>query len=129
MLTNPGVVLLRLHLFGMQAFVLGRCIEVTGTGTGHKSNFLSHQIILVALDSLALCPQVGKHFVDAVLIDDAHALVGHAQPHIAFLGFDPESLELQVRQKAPTSSVFGMGNVVAALRALPGDLADLGHGL
>ncbi|VUX54893.1 conserved protein of unknown function [uncultured Woeseiaceae bacterium] len=64
-----------------------------------------------------------------MLVDDAEALVGHAQPNIAFLGFDPEALELQVRQKAPTRSVVGMGNIIAALRALPCDLADLGHEL
>jgi len=64
-----------------------------------------------------------------MLIDDAQAFVGNAQPNVALLGFDPESLELQVRQKAPTSFVVGMGNVVAALRTLPGDLADLGHEL
>ena len=55
--------------------------------------------------------------------------MGHAQPNIALLGFDPESLVLQVRQKAPTGLVMGMGYVVAALRALPGDLADLRHEL
>ncbi len=37
-----GVILPGLHLFRMQAFVLGCRIEVTGTGTGHKSDFVSH---------------------------------------------------------------------------------------
>ncbi len=64
-----------------------------------------------------------------MLVDDAQAFVRNAQPNIALLGFDPESLVLQVRQKAPSSLVMGMGNVVAALRALPGDLADLRHEL
>jgi hypothetical protein len=57
-LTRLGVVLLGLHLFRMQAFVLGCRIEVTGTGTGHKSDFVSHWIILPGLDALALLTQV-----------------------------------------------------------------------
>ncbi len=62
----------------MQAFVLGCRIEVTGTGTGHKSDFVSHSIVLPALEALALGTKVGEHFVDAVLIDDAQAFVGNA---------------------------------------------------
>jgi hypothetical protein len=73
--------------------------------------------------------QISQHLVDAVLVYDAESLVGNAQPHVTFLGFDPESLGLKVRQKTPTSLVMGMGNIVAALRALPGDLADLRHEL
>ena len=65
------VVLPGLHLFRMQAFVLGCRIEVSGTGGGVKSDFFAHQIILPVLDSLALRTQVGEHLVDAVLVDDA----------------------------------------------------------
>jgi hypothetical protein len=37
-----GIVLLGLHLFRMQPFVLGGCVEVTGTGTGDESDFFTH---------------------------------------------------------------------------------------
>ncbi len=77
----------------------------------------------------AVGAQVSDDFLDAVLIDDTNALVRDAQTNEAFLGFEPESLVLQIRQKATTSSVVGVGNVIAAHRALPSHLANLGHDL
>jgi hypothetical protein len=114
-LASLRIVLLGLHLFRVQAFVLARGVEVAGTGA--------------VLWALTLRAQVGEYFVDAVLVDDAQTLVGHAQPNVALLGFDPETLGLQVRQEPPAGFVMGMGNVIAALRAFPCDLADLRHGV
>jgi len=86
-------------------------------------------LVLPALDFLTLGAQVCQHFVDAVLVDDSKSLVSDAQADVTLLGLDPESLVLQVRQKPAPRFVVGMGNVVAALRALPGNLADLRHEL
>jgi hypothetical protein len=131
-LASLRIVLLGLHLFRVQAFVLARGVEVAGTGARNQPDFLSvgsHPLILPVLWALTLRAQVGEYFVDAVLVDDAQTLVGHAQPNVALLGFDPETLGLQVRQEPPAGFVMGMGNVIAALRAFPCDLADLRHGV
>ena len=71
--------------------------------------------------------QVGNDLIDTVLVDDTQTLVLDAQTYVALLGLDPESLVLQVRQEPTTSSVFCVGNVIAAHRALPSHLANLGH--
>ena len=64
-----------------------------------------------------------------MLVDDANALVRDTQSHIALLGFQPETLALQIRQKAATRLIVCVRNVVAAHRAFPGHLANLGHWL
>ncbi len=45
MLTYLGIKLLDLHLASHGAFVLGRGVEVAGSGTGHESNFIAHDIL------------------------------------------------------------------------------------
>jgi hypothetical protein len=47
-LARPGIILPGFHLFRMQSFVLGCRVKVTGSGTGDKSDFLSHLLILSA---------------------------------------------------------------------------------
>jgi hypothetical protein len=74
-----------------------------------------------------LLAHVRKNLVNAVLVDDAQSFVRYAQAHETLLGFDPESFELQIGQKAPPRSVIGMRHIIAALRALPGDLTNPGH--
>jgi len=40
-------------------------------------------------DPLPLGAEVGDDLVDAVLVDDPKSLVGHPQPDVALLGFEP----------------------------------------
>ena len=78
--TDRRIVLLRLHLFRMQLFVFRSRVKVTGASTGNETDFfaicLSHCPVL--LDALTLLAQVRNDFVDAVLVDDSHALHGDA---------------------------------------------------
>ena len=85
MLPCFGIIFLGLHLFRMQTLVLGCCIEVSGTGTRNKSDFFSHELILGPLVALALSLDIRQDLFDAVLVDDPHALVRHAQPNITLL--------------------------------------------
>src|SRR5210317_2064330 len=83
-------------------------------------------MLLLALD--AALAHVGDDRVDAVFVDNAHALGGQAQLEPAILGFDPELVRVQVGQKAATCAVVGVRHVVSANRFLTGYLADPGHG-
>ena len=82
---------------------------------------------MLRLDALSFLTHVGKDFVDAVLVDDTNALVRDAQTNEALLGFEPESLVLQIGQKATTRAVVGVRDVVTANRLFTGYLADPGH--
>ena len=75
MLPCSGIVFLGFHLFGMEPLVLGRCIEVSGTGTRNKSDFFSHELILGRLVALALSFNIRQDLFDAVLVDDPQAFV------------------------------------------------------
>ena len=75
MLSCFGIIFLGLHLFGMKPFVLGCCIEVSGTGTRNKSDFFSHELILGRLVALTLSFNIRQDFFDAVLVDYPQALV------------------------------------------------------
>ena len=86
----------------------------------------SLMILLLALD--AALAHVGDDRVDAVLIDNSHALGGYAQFYPAILGLDPEFMSMQVWQKTPTRLVMSVRNVVSANRFLPCYLTDPGHG-
>jgi hypothetical protein len=46
MLANDGIELLDLKLFWLGAFVLGRGVEVAGTGAGFKLDFVTHDEFL-----------------------------------------------------------------------------------
>jgi len=76
---------------------------------------------------MAIGTHVGQDFLDAEFIDDPQTLMRQAQTDETLLGLYPESFVLQIRQKAPPRSIFGVRNVVTALWAFPSDLAYLGH--
>ena len=44
MFANDRVEFLDLHLFRHVAFVLGRCVVVTGTGAGDEFDFVAHAV-------------------------------------------------------------------------------------
>jgi len=127
-LPNGRVVLLGLHLFRMQTLVLCHCVVVASSRTGDEFDFVTHGSILRRLNALAVGTQVSENFLDTVLVDDAQALVGDAQTDESLLGFDPKPLALQIRQKATTSFIMSVRNIIAGLRPFPRHLAYLGHG-
>src|SRR5690625_2303312 len=78
-------------------------------------------------DLFAALAQVGEDGVDAVLVDGTQALGGDAQLHPAVLGSDPEAALVEVGHETAAGIVLRVRDVVAARRALAGDLADSGH--
>ena len=96
---------------------------------GLRSGLRSALVVLASLFALAAGAQIGQNGVDALLVDDAHALGGHAQLHEALLAGHPETVGVQVRQETPARPVVGVGNVVTRLRAFSRYLAYLGHDL
>src|SRR5258708_27578468 len=77
---------------------------------------------------LAALAQLFEHRLDALLVDDAHAGVGNAQPHPALLAFHPEAAVLQVRIEPAYGLVVGVGDVVSHLGLFACYLADACHG-
>ena len=63
-----------------------------------------------------------------MLVDVAKAFMRDAKAYETLLGFDPKTLALQVWQKATTSFIVCVRNVIARLRPFPRHLAYLGHG-
>src|SRR5690606_20637460 len=81
----------------------------------------------VSLNLFAASAQFRQNYVDAALVDDAHALGRNTQTHETLLGFDPETVMLQVRQETTTGFVVCVGNVVTGYRTLTGNLTDSRH--
>jgi hypothetical protein len=73
--------------------------------------------LLLALD--AALANVGDDRVDAVFINDAHALGGKAQFYPSVLGFDPEFVRMQVGQKAATRPVLACDTLFPLTGFLP----------
>src|SRR5260221_174683 len=78
---------------------------------------------------LAALAQLLEHRLDALLVDDAHAGIGNAQPHPALFAFHPEATVLQVRIEPAYGLVVGVGDVVSHLGLLACYLADARHGM
>jgi hypothetical protein len=98
MLADNGIELLDLHFSGHIALVFGCCIKMAGTGTGNQSDFIAHPI--PSLYFFAAFTHIGKHGIDAHLVDDTHAIAGDAQAHPAIFTFDPEPVVMKVRVEA-----------------------------
>src|SRR5260370_37786104 len=77
---------------------------------------------------LAALAQLFEHRLDALLVDDAHAGVGNAQPHPALLAFHPEAAALPVRIEPACGVVGAVGDVVARRGRVACCLADAGRG-
>jgi len=65
--------------------------------------------------------------IQAVLLDRAQRVRGHAQRDPPLLAFEPETLRVQVRQEATALLVVGVGHGVAHDGALASEFADAGH--
>src|ERR1700744_5233192 len=81
------------------------------------------------LDLLALFAQLGDDHVDALLLDGAQSMRGHAQRHPALLRLQPETLAVPVRQEPAATFVVRVRDAIARSGALASDFADAGHRL
>ena len=79
---------------------------------------------MLSLNLGASFTDVNQNGVDAALVDDTHAFGGNAQTHEALLGFNPETVVLQVRQETTTGFVVCVGNVVPGYWTLTSNLTD-----
>jgi hypothetical protein len=97
----------------MQTLVLCHGVVVTTTSTGDEFDFVTHISFLRRLNALTVGTQVNENFLDTVLVDDAKALMRDTQTYETLLGFDPKTLELQIRQEATTSFIMCVRNIIA----------------
>jgi hypothetical protein len=111
MLADDGIEFLDLHLFRHGAFVFGGRVEMTGAGAGNEFDFIAHG--LGPLNFFPAFTNVGKHGVDAVLVDDPHTLAGNAQAYPAVLALDPETVLVQIRIEDSLGFVVSVRNVMA----------------
>ena len=125
-LAHDRIVFLEFKLVWRGALVLGGRIVVTRSGTGYHFDFFPHGGVSL-LDLDATLAHIGKHGVDAFLVDDSHAFAGNAQRDPAIFAFHPELVIVKIGQKAPLGFIVGMGNIVAGEWALARDLTHSGH--
>jgi len=76
----------------------------------------------------ALGPQIRYHNVDAALFDGAQAARGNAQADESLLGFQPESVAVQIGQEAAALAIVRVRNRITRNGAFARDLADSRHG-
>src|SRR5690606_19638691 len=80
-------------------------------------------------DLFAAGAHFGQHGVDAVLVDGAQGVHGNTQLHPTVLRGNPEAALVEIGKETAAGLVVGMRDVVAALHALAGDLANSAHGV
>src|SRR5688572_29282923 len=84
-------------------------------------------MIRYSSDLLAARAQLGDDDFDALLVDGAQTVARNLELDPAILAGHPEAALVKVRQPAAARLVVGVGNTVAGLETLSGDLAYLGH--
>ena len=125
MLADDRIKFFHLQLFGCGALVLGRSVEMPRTRRGNQLDFVTHGNRSLKLFTSGT--QFGKNGVDPLLINDAHPVARHAQAYEALFAFDPEPMDMQVRQKTTTGSVVGVRYIISSDRALARHLTNSGH--
>src|ERR1700722_6235091 len=127
-LAHERVELAHFHLVRMQALVLHRAVEMTGTGRREQFDFLAHGRPPLISDLDAAIAHSGQHRLQALLLDRAHGVGRDAQCHPARLALEPEALRVQIGQKTPTRAIVRMRDGIAAGGAFARDLTDARHG-
>src|SRR6056297_4004051 len=129
MLAHDRVVLLELELVRRVLLLLVGRVVMTRPGGGDELDLVAGATCHdeSPLNFLAGRAQICQHGVDAFLVDNAHSLGGEAQLHPAVLALNPETVAVQIGQRALLVTVIGVGNVVPDQRAFAGYLADSGH--
>jgi hypothetical protein len=125
MLADHRIEFLHFQLFRRGALVLGRGVEMPRTRGGNQLDFVTHGSRSLKL--FASGAQFGENGVDPLFVDDAHPMAGYAQAHETLLAFDPEPMDVQIRQKAAAGSVVSVGYIISSDGALARHLTDSGH--
>jgi hypothetical protein len=126
-LARHGIEFLGFHLVRMQPLVLGGREELTRSGGGDQLDFIAHECR--SLNPDALGAQIRNDHVDAALFDGSQAPGGDAQADEPLLGLEPETMAMQVGQKAAALAIVRMGDRITRFRALARDLANSRHGI
>src|SRR5690606_25261483 len=92
-----------------------------------ESSLIFSRMAVCSSDLHALGAQIGDDAGDAVLLDRAQAIRRHAQADPALFVFQPDPLDVQIRQEAGALPVVRVRDAIADSRALAGDFADAGH--
>jgi hypothetical protein len=121
------IVLLHFHFVGMKTLVLGSGVVVASASRRNQFDFVAHVGSLTS-DLHAIGTQFCDDYINAFLFDGTKPGVRNAQADITTLTLHPETLLMQVRQKAAPTPVVGVGNGVTGQGCLTGDLANSRHG-
>jgi len=70
-------------------------------------------------DFFAALAHIGKHGIDAVLVDDPHALNGDLQPYETIFSFNPETMCVEIGRKAAPRPMFAWLTLLPAIGRLP----------
>jgi hypothetical protein len=79
---------------------------VSGSFGRNQFNFIAHFFIL--LRDVAGFTQIRKNGINTFLVDNTHAFGGNSEADPAVFALYPESVVLQIRTKAPFSSVVSV---------------------
>jgi hypothetical protein len=114
------------EFFAHRLFVLGRRVEMAGTGGGFEFDFFTHDVVSFELDR-ASGAHIGENGVDALLVDQTDACGGETDADEAVFAFNPEAAALQIGQEAALGFVVGVRNIVSHHRLFAGDLTYASH--
>jgi hypothetical protein len=124
-LADHRIEFLRFQFVRVQALIFGGRVVVTGAGRGNQLDFVAHES---SLNLDALGPQIRDHDIHAALFNGAQAAGADPQTHETLLGFQPESVGVQIGQKATALAIVRMRNRITRFGAFARDLANSRHG-
>jgi hypothetical protein len=93
-LADHGIVFFNFHFVRHGALVLGGGIEMASVSAGDEFDFVTHGF--APLDLITAATHVSQNGFNTFLVDNAHAFAADAQTDPALLGFDPETMGVQV---------------------------------
>jgi hypothetical protein len=123
MLAYHWIKLLHNQFLSHGAFVLCGGVEVASAGTRDQFDLIAH-VGFPCLYDLTASSHICEHGVDAFLVDDAHTFGRQAELDPTVFAFNKIAMNVKIRQKPTTGSVFGVRNIVSRHRALTRYLAN-----
>lgn len=124
MLANDRIEFHDFHLVRHGSFVFTGGVEMASTCSRNELDFVSH---INTLNLLTSGSNVSDDLFDALLVDDSHTLCRYTQLHESILTFQPESVIVNIGQKAPARLIMRVGYVISTHRSFTGHLTLLGH--